>query len=343
MESKNIVEKRAEVMIRDLIVIVTNRCNHKCAMCYYHNSINQNINELTEIKFKRISSSLGKIEHLMISGGEPFLRKDLPSICKIFTDNNPVRSLFIPTNGSNPEIITSSISQILEMIPKIELTIMLTLDGRQITHDLIHGKQGAFRSVLKTIEELNLLRFKLLKKKQFFSLCLNTVVTTQNIDEVLPLMDYVKKNTWVDFHTFSPMRGAGWNPDYQPPSGRSFEKLFHQAKPYFKFYACRSSFSKERKREVIKRINERYRLWIHLLNGGRLPFVCQAGNYIGVLEPDGGVRLCELKPIVGNVRDTQYDFSKVWFSEKANSIRKTIPNCACTHACFINASEKYLK
>lgn len=72
------------------------------------------------------------------------------------------------------------------------------------------------------------------------------------------------------------------------------------------------------------------------------PFFCQAGNNIGVLEPDGGVRLCELTPVVGNVRETQYNFNKVWFSKRADSIRVKIKkdNCACTHACFIDASEK---
>ncbi len=327
-------------MLRELIVTVTNHCNHACSMCYYHNSINRNIKELTKKEFKRISLSLGKIDRLLISGGEPFLRKDFPYICKIFSENNNIRSLFIPTNGSLPKIISSSISQILEMLPKIKLNIMLSLEGRRNIHDRIHGKRGAFNLVLKTIEELHLLRFKLLKKKRLFGISLNTVVTNQNIHEVMPLMDYVKKNIYVDSHTFSPMRGTGRNTNYKPPSGRVFDRLFHEAKPYFKFYASRSLFLKERQREAIKWLKNRYRLWIHLLNGGHLPFVCQAGNRIGVLEPDGGVRLCELKPVIGNVRSAGYDFNKVWLSEKAARLRKTITDCSCTHACFINASER---
>lgn len=326
--------------LRYLILTITNQCNHSCRMCYYHSSINKITKELSIDEFKKISCLLPNIKHLMISGGEPFLRKDLPQICEIFYKNNNTDSIFIPTNGSMSEQIVLSISKILEIMPRVELSIMLSLEGREKPHDLIHNHPGAFKLALKTIAELNKLRLGLLFKKKFFRLSLNTVVTNQNIKEIIPLMYFVKKNVLVDLHTFSPMRGERTDFDYKAPNGKAFSRLFHKAKPYFKFYLLKRCLGL--KKTLLKQLNRRYHLWVDILNGKRMPFRCQAGNLIGVIEPDGGVRLCELTGVIGNIRKAGYDFNKIWFSKEADQVRRKINNCSCTHACFINASEKCL-
>ena len=90
---------------------------------------------------------------------------------------------------------------------------------------------------------------------------------------------------------------------------------------------------------IKNRLERRYGLWAELLNGAQLPFTCQAGNLIGVLEPDGGVRLCESFPLIGNVRDVNLDFSSIWFSAAAEKSRAHVKGCSCTHGCFIGASD----
>ncbi|MBJ44708.1 MAG: hypothetical protein CMJ80_15780, partial [Planctomycetaceae bacterium] len=53
------------------------------------------------------------------------------------------------------------------------------------------------------------------------------------------------------------------------------------------------------------------------------------------------VRLCELTPVIGDLREADFDFSRVWNSDEANQLRQKLIGCSCTHACFINASQKY--
>ena len=67
---------------------------------------------------------------------------------------------------------------------------------------------------------------------------------------------------------------------------------------------------------------------------------CHAGLVSGVLDARGEVRMCELRDAVGNVRDTNYDFTKVWFNEAADAQRIAICNkeCHCTHSCFMSSS-----
>ena len=72
----------------ELIFSVTNSCNHACKMCYYHQTLAETMREMSLDEIDRVSRSLGPIDRLWLSGGEPLLRKDLVEICRIFHRNN---------------------------------------------------------------------------------------------------------------------------------------------------------------------------------------------------------------------------------------------------------------
>ena len=66
---------------------------------------------------------------------------------------------------------------------------------------------------------------------------------------------------------------------------------------------------------------------------------CYAGNLSGVMYPEGNVYPCEIldeSHKIGNIRDYDLDFKKLWLSNKAKKeiefVRKT--KCFCTHECF---------
>ena len=61
---------------------VTSVCNARCAHCFY--PINAGKNELTLDEIGRFADTLPPIRLLLIGGGEPFLRRDLPEIVKIY-------------------------------------------------------------------------------------------------------------------------------------------------------------------------------------------------------------------------------------------------------------------
>lgn len=330
-----------ELKLNELILTVTSSCNHRCGMCYYHENLNKQSSELTLEEYQKISASLGELNVLWISGGEPFLRRDLAEICRIFVKNNHVKNIFIPTNGSQTDKMLKVIDQILKQNPEVKLSIMFSLEGTKSLHDEVHGKTDAFEMVEKSIKKLNFLRINYFKQKRSFSILLNSVVSTHNINKMIPLMEYAKTHLMIDSHSLSPMRGQGRNDSYQPPSGEDFLILYEKAKPFFDFYAQKSKLSQEKKQQFHNWMQRRYKLWGSILEGGKLPFDCQAGNLIGVLEPDGGLRICESMPVAANVRNFNYIFPKAWFSLKANQTRDRVKNCSCTHACFLNVSENY--
>ena len=68
---------------------------------------------------------------------------------------------------------------------------------------------------------------------------------------------------------------------------------------------------------------------------------CYAGTLSGVMRSDGGVYPCEMLPqAMGHARQADYDFSRVWFSPRAESIRSGIRrhNCFCTHECPLSVN-----
>ena len=66
-------------------LFVTSRCNLRCKMCFYWEPIeNSSRGEISLDEIKKISQSMPNFTWLLIGGREPFNRKDLPEIVKIF-------------------------------------------------------------------------------------------------------------------------------------------------------------------------------------------------------------------------------------------------------------------
>jgi len=61
---------------------------------------------------------------------------------------------------------------------------------------------------------------------------------------------------------------------------------------------------------------------------------CLAGNEIGVIYANGDVAVCELLNVTGNLKETDYDFYKLWHKEKFNKVREHVKTCYCSHGCF---------
>jgi MoaA/NifB/PqqE/SkfB family radical SAM enzyme len=282
-------------------------------MCYYWRSLNTGINEFTLDELKKVSLSLGNFDHLLLTGGEPLLREDLINICSLFVKQNNVKRIHLPTNGLLPDKASQIVPAITEKCPNTELYVLLTLQGLEETHDEITGTKGSFQSVLETVQKLSQV-----KNRKFF-IYMNTVVSSRNYQEVGKVGDFIKKNLAIDNHSFCIIRGTPKDKDFSPPTAGQWRELTKDKSGWESY---------------------KNHIFAEILEKRKLPFSCQAGKEIGVIEPNLDVRLCELMPVIGNLRDVNYDFEKVWFNDKAKQQRKT-RNCACTHECFIVPSIIY--
>lgn len=327
-------------ILDELIFFITYRCNFRCKTCFYanymNNSMTNNTKELSINEISRISSSLGRLSRLLISGGEPFLRSDLDRICQIFYVQNKISFIHLPTNGFDTEKIYDFTCKILDKCPRVNLTISLPLDGFSETHDEIKGVRGSFEKVIKTAEALADL------KKTFnnFKIHIITVVNNKNVDEIIELCKFVKANLPVDGHGPSPMRGMPYDKYLSAPSHKAWNNLALSLIEFHRYWNKKGSGNRFKAFLSTNRAKYLYKVYERVLKDKRLPFRCQAGNIIAVLEPNGDIKLCELTQAVGNVRDESYDLKRILFSDKANDMREKIRKCACTHACFLDPSIK---
>ena len=125
---------------------VTRRCNLKCIHCY---SNSQNVlysDELTTQEGKRLIDDLVAFGSpvLLLSGGEPLMRQDLPELAQYAVDKG--LRVVISTNGT---LITKKLAKVFNNIGLSYIGV--SLDGLMEVHDRFRGVKGAFDKTLRGI------------------------------------------------------------------------------------------------------------------------------------------------------------------------------------------------
>ncbi len=125
---------------------VTRRCNLKCVHCYAGSRNIRYKDELTTEEGKALIRDLADFGSpvLLLSGGEPLMREDLPELAQEAVDRG--MRVVISTNGT---LITEKTAAVYR---KIGLSYVgVSLDGTRETHDRFRGVKGAFDSTLRGI------------------------------------------------------------------------------------------------------------------------------------------------------------------------------------------------
>ncbi|MBF0531093.1 MAG: radical SAM protein, partial [Deltaproteobacteria bacterium] len=318
-----------------LIFFITSACNCRCSTCFYWQSLNKTEN-LSLAEIKKVSASMGRFRTLLLSGGEPFMRNDIAAVCSCFIEQNGIAALAVPTNCTLPERIVPFVEDMLRRYPHLTLSINPSLDGLRETHDAMRGKTGVFEKVVETVTELSRIR----RRHPKLEIVINTVISEENAGEIDLLGDLVYNEMDCDYHEFEILRGDPRDGGLKAPPIAEIRRL------HGLIVRNRERYLKRRGAGEVERFAEMGLLLYsqkvkeRVLDHRGLPVRCTAGRNIGVLEPDGGVRLCELLPAIGNVREAGYDFLSVWNSPRAMALRENIraTDCACTHVCFIKLS-----
>ncbi|HEU5334358.1 MAG TPA: radical SAM protein, partial [Terriglobales bacterium] len=102
--------------LEGMFLFVTSTCNSLCRTCFYWEELNQG-RDLSFEQLARVSQTAPHFHKLWISGGEPFLRKELAEIIEFFYHNNGIRALNLPTNGLLPAQVVAVIDYLLERCP----------------------------------------------------------------------------------------------------------------------------------------------------------------------------------------------------------------------------------
>jgi MoaA/NifB/PqqE/SkfB family radical SAM enzyme len=312
------------------ILYVTSKCNSFCKTCFFYENLNKE-DDLSLEEFKKISEKLGSISVLLLSGGEPFLRKDLTEICEVFIQNNKVDTLSIPTNGALSEEITKVAGGLAKKFPMTIISINPSLDGMPECHDAIRGVQGSFYQTIDTIRKLEDIK----KRYKNIQIVVNSVINKDNVDSLKELAGYLSQFN-LDYHAFEIMRGDRRDKSLRFADLTEIRGL-HKIAVENRKGQIKNIFEKI---VVIGSIKYLYRIKEEFLAGKKWPMSCSAGKSILVIYPNGEMSLCELKKPIANLRDNNYNVKSVMGNEDfLKEVRKVKVNrCSCTHVCFLNAS-----
>jgi len=329
-----------------LVVFITDACNAKCKHClladgahpgWEEPSMVYRKQELTLEEFDKVSASMGKGElmFLLPTGGEPFLRKDIGEIVKIFHKNTGVRNVGIPTNGSTTARTVSIVKDLCESCPDLDLHIDVSLDGVGPLHDEIRVFPGLFKRSIETYKALR----EVEKHYKNFSVQVETTVSKHNEDHLIENYEWFRKNLDVDTVFTLLTRGSPKEPLSQFFDVAKYEEYADLMEREYKSGSL-GGYDHFPFADFInaKRI-VRHKLIAKIVRDNEYQIPCYGGNLGGALFANGDVYPCELliDRKLGNVREHGYDFRKIWLGKEAEAARKFIreSKCFCTYECFL--------
>ena len=319
----------------NVTVSVTNHCNSRCRTCYiwnmYHESPELQKTELELWEFDKIFKSLGKsVKYLVLSGGEPFLRKDLAGICASAYEHCQPHVITIPTNALLPKVIENELKHILSVCRGTSFTVNLSLDGVGDKHDEIRGVKGNFESFKDTYNML------LQMKKEFPNLIVgvHSVLSVFNLDNFTETYNFVRKLQPDSYITeVAEERTELFNQGNQvTPNPLKLESLLSILRENIKRdYLSKGGFLS---RLIQASRLEYYETVPKILESKRQLQPCYAGFASCQITPYGDIWPCCVlgyTQSMGNLREHEYEFRRVWFSERAQGIRRYVNNgnCSC--------------
>lgn len=326
---------------------VTNKCNSKCTICniwkLYKKYPKKEKDELKLWEIEKIFRSMKPIFLLNICGGEPYLRDDLDDICALACKYIKPTVIHMPTNCLSPNRIKKLTLSILKKIPKkVHLTVKMSLDGVDENHDKIRGIKGNFKKLLKTYDILSQIR----RKHPNLYVDAGTTVSIKNLNNLNEINKYVEKNFNLDnfLHEIADTRAELFNVNVDKNLKKKFKimedlSITPTGKEYTKVvnFLCDEVIKKLRTRRKLSKITQALRLVYYkraakVMSKNKRVVPCYAGISNAHLNPWGGLWICNVqafKKEIGNLRNYNYDFDKIWYSNNAKKIRKWVKEKHC--------------
>lgn len=313
-------------------LFVTNQCNMKCKHCFYWKDINSQDTDLSCGEFEKISKNMDDFLFLLITGGEPFIRKDIPEIISIFYNNNNIRKLSIMTNGYFTEKIADNVKEVLKRCPKLQLILNISIDGIGDRHDEFRDCRGSFQKIAETIGELK--KIKNIYPK--LSIAATHCYSNYNQGEFINTYCYVRDVLRVDSFNCPLLRGTPRIPSIRLGDIEIYKTLIR---------LMHNDIINKRLRRLGNSVmsNLIYSakfiatgVIIKTLENMRYLTPCYAGRINAVIYPNGDIFPCELlDKKIGSLRQAKYNFKQLWLSEKSKGIINRIKDtrCYCTHGC----------
>ena len=268
---------------------VTRKCNLKCSHCYVNATTQELKNELDTEEAKMLMDQISEVSRplLILSGGEPLMRKDVFELISYGSAKGFKMGL-----GSNGSLIDGRVAK--ELKKAGIATVSVSLDSSiPEQHDDFRGVKGSWEKTVAAIRAL---------KEQNVLVQVNTTVTQQNYGEIEDIMSLAERLGVENFHLFFLVpTGRGVKvTDISPNKYENMIKIAFSKAGRHKLNirpSCAPQFMR-----IAKDVGLDMRQWIR---------GCIAGLYYCRVYPNGDVTPCPYLPVrLGNVREKT--FREIW-------------------------------
>ncbi len=172
----------------DCVVALTYNCNARCTMCDIWK-----IKDSPELSLMDLAKLPDSLLDVNLSGGEPFLRKDLSEIVEVVKKTCPKARLVISTNGFLTPVIDKAMTKILKIAP--DIGVAFSIDGMGEMHNEMRGIPGGFDRVMDSI--------KLLKGMGVTNLRIAFTITEYNVNHFAKVYDLAQQLGVQFTHSFA--------------------------------------------------------------------------------------------------------------------------------------------
>ena len=279
-------------------IIVTYRCNAHCNMCEVWNHPTKPSNEIRADIIKKLPDTF----FTNITGGEPFVREDLPEIVNLLRQKT--KRIVISTNG----YFTDRITALCKRYP--DIGIRISIEGLAKANDEIRRIPDGFDRGLRTLLELRSMGIK--------DIGFGMTVQDINYHDIIPLY-LLAQSLGYEFATATLHNSHyfhKWDNVLQNKEAviAEFEKLI-------------TLMLKS------KRVKEWFRAYFNFglknyIQGNQRPLPCEMGQNGFFLDPWGDILACngmDEKQSMGNLKEQTWN--EIWNSKRTEQVRQMVKNC----------------
>ncbi len=298
---------------------VTYNCQSRCLTCNIWEIRPKD--ELTLEEIRKFTEKNNYFKWITITGGEPFLRSDMADIAKAFIENcKDLYIITIPTNSlCNIDMVKRKVIEVLDTgVPRLVITV--SLDGYRELHDKIRGIPGNFDKAMENYRMLQEIKRDHPNLDMVFGYTISKFNSGQfektfnSVKEVFPNV------TYNDFHinlaqtseTYYKNANLSISPIGNGTSEELSEIYSKRMRMYDPMHLVENAFLKK---------------LIEFAKEGKTPVKCRSLDASLFLDGWGNVYPSIMwNRKIGNIREVDYDLSKLWHNSEAEGVRKAIKN-----------------
>ena len=315
-----------------LVFYVLDTCNLRCNHCFYWKEVDNPLEAHSLEQVEKLAKSFKEpLQLLTLTGGEPFLRKDIVDVVHLFVKYTHVKRVHVASNGFTPEMITQKVKDMLAICGDTRITLQFSIDGFEELHDRLRGRVGSFKNVCETTKMVNAI------KDPRLAVSVATVVHQKNFSTLKEFKKFVNEELGVSLkinvlRKTSSVKGVPVehlqdfdirDEDYQVPTEEQLRALPDMIDDS----------------SVHSRIERKKLEHSRTILSGNKAVNCLAGIRDAVIFSNGDVGICEPTTPFANLKDYDYDFFKLWTSHAAEEKKKAfLGKCFCLQSCnLLNA------